>query len=344
MGHVVQTNGDYTIKTKDSGTILLDTGDNVGRVRVTGNLVVSGDTLTVAAENLNVKDNIIELNVEDPGPGVTLGYSGIQINRGSLTPASLVLDDTNVNDPTWIFALGTPGSYSYNSSSIRLRSIKTDPNTDDGDLTIDFFNKGVLKITGVADYHLKISDINDIPNKKYVDDSIINNPSFQSIADDTRLAVVDKDITPGDPGSPSFFQAITTISTSNRSAINLIIDANLNSQFYENRIFILGGLGSGGLEFDGQNFEIRTEATSPQNQDIFVKTNAGDPLGTGKLRTNYAIQVDHISANPAYVVNSTVIYGKSPSIGTTGLFFTNSTNSAEELISKNRALLFSMLF
>ena len=64
----------------------------------TGNLVVEGDTLTVQAENLNVNDNIIELNYGETGAGVSLRYAGIQIDRGSETPASFFYDE---NDDTF---------------------------------------------------------------------------------------------------------------------------------------------------------------------------------------------------------------------------------------------------
>jgi len=62
MGQVVQTNGDYKIKTGDGHIITLDTGPQVGTVLVTGNLIVKGTNLTVSSDNLNVKDNIITVN------------------------------------------------------------------------------------------------------------------------------------------------------------------------------------------------------------------------------------------------------------------------------------------
>jgi len=82
MGQFVQTNGDYNIKTSEGARITLDTGNGIGEVRVTGNLLVEGDTLTVSAENLDVVDNIIVLNSGETGAGVSLRYSGIQIDRG----------------------------------------------------------------------------------------------------------------------------------------------------------------------------------------------------------------------------------------------------------------------
>jgi len=90
----------------------------------------------------------------------------------------------------------------------------------------------------------------------------------------------------------------------------------------------------------------RNEITSRAgitNENVYVRTQ-----GTGKLQTNYAIQVENIGVIPSYVSNSVLLYAASPSIGTTGLYFVN--DSAEvakqngELISKNKALVFSMLF
>jgi hypothetical protein len=75
------------------------------------------------------------------------------------------------------------------------------------------------------------------------------------------------------------------------------------------------------------------------DQNIFIKTD-----GTGKLKTNYAVELVQIAADPTYVNNSTIAYAKEPSIGDTGLFFINTNNTRDELISKNKALLFSMIF
>ena len=69
---------------------------------------------------------------------------------------------------------------------------------------------------------------------------------------------------------------------------------------------------------------------------------------SGKLQTNYAIQLEKIGVIPSYVSDNTLLYSAVPGAGTTGIYFVN--DSAEvakqngELISKNKALVFSMLF
>jgi len=334
MGQVVQTNGDYTIKTREAGTILLDTGQNVGTVRVTGNLIVTGDTLTVSADNLNVKDNIITLNFGETEAGVSLEYAGIQIDRGTLSPASFVFDE---NSDTWLLANGSaPGPFNFDSSAIRLRVIRTNPDTDSGDLTLIGAGTGVVKVSGTVNYEQQVLNDDDIPNKKYVDDAIISQPSFQIISDDTRIIIAEADRDPGDPGSLAFFQSETSYQTFGRSAVSIIVDGELVSQFYEDK-FLVGRPGQYGIEVDGLNFEIRTE-TSVSNQNILIKT-----AGTGKLQTNYAVQLDNIASTPAFVPDATVLHSRTPAVGTTGLYFVNSSTNGE-LISKNRALLFSMIF
>ena len=191
MAQFLQTNGDYTIKTYEGGIITLDTGPRIGQIKVTGNLVVEGDTLTVSAENLDVQDNIIRLNVGETGPGISLRYSGLEIDRGTVDPVSFYYDE---NDDSFNIATGSVegGAVNYASSQLRLRSILTNSDTDSGDLTLIGTGAGVVKVAGTTNYEQQITDDDDIPNKKYVDDSIRDNPTFQIIDDNTRVIISEK--------------------------------------------------------------------------------------------------------------------------------------------------------
>ena len=323
MAQFVQVNGDYGIKTNAGGEILLDTGPQIGNIRVTGNLIVEGDTLTVEAENLNVNDNTIVLNFGETGAGVSLRYAGIQIDRGTLDPVSISYDE---NDDTFIFAQGSgdSGAFNYSSSAIRTRYIRTDADTDDGDLTLIGTGSGVVKVSGTLNYEQQISDDDDIPNKKYVDDSIRDNPTFQIIDDNTRVIISDKEVS----GSLQYLIDNTGYSTLGESAVSVLVDNNLVSQFYSNRALIQD------IQFIGT--EIATNELT--NANIILRTE-----GTGKVQTNYGIELENNGVTPAYVVDSNIIYHNTVSTGKTGLYFTNSVDTGE-LISKNRALLFSMLF
>ena len=349
MGQFLHVNGDYNIKAGDGARITLDTGPAIsgGNVLVTGNLVVQGDTVSVAATNLNVEDNVLIVNYygEDRTnvpSGVVLGYAGLEVDRGDLPPAVMVFDEAA---DSWLLANNSaPGPFNYDESNLRLRRIYTNPSTDDGDLTLIGSGTGVVKVWGTNNYEDQVTHDDDLPNKKYVDDAILNNPTFQIVApqnQDTSVIISDKDIVPNlgtQAGSLAYFTAQTGFTTFGESAVSIVVDNQLIAQFFNNRLEVGDIEIGGGLD--------RNEITSKAgvtNENIYVRTQ-----GTGKLQTNYAIQVEKIGTVPAYVSNSTLIYSADPGVGTTGVWFVN--DSAEtskrngELISKNKALVFSMLF
>jgi hypothetical protein len=350
MGQFLRVNGDYNIRAGDGAKITLDTGPAAsgGSVRVTGNLVVEGDTVNVNATNLDIEDNIISLNIGEVGPGVSLIYSGIEIARGntsSITPqnnASFLYDEST---DSWILAHGSaPGPFNFDASSLRLKQILTNSTTDSGDLTLIGTGTGVVKVIGTDNYEDQVTHDDDIPNRKYVNDAIQNNPTFQIVApqaQDTKVVIADKEITPntsGQAGSLAYFTATTTHTTYGESAVSIIVDSALVGQFYSNR-FEIGDLEIGG----GSDRNEITSRAGITNENVYVRTQ-----GTGKLQTNYAIQLEKIGVIPSYVSDNTLLYSAVPGAGTTGIYFVN--DSAEvakqngELISKNKALVFSMLF
>jgi hypothetical protein len=353
MGQFFRVNGDYNIKVRDGGTIKLDTGTS-GDTIITGNLTVQGDVTAVSSTNLEIKDRIITLNEGENGPGVSLLYSGIEIDRGTYVDstavprAAFVWNETNPGftteeDPAsaagyWQIVTGSAETaYGFADSNLKIRRILTDSSTDSGDLTLIGTGTGVVKVAGTTNYRLQVTDNDDIPNKDYVDFSILNNPTFQIRApsQDTRVIIADKDVTPntaGTGGSLAYYQAQTGYPISydgaSESGVGFLVDGTLTATFYKNRVVLQS------LEI--VDSEIRHDSS---NENIFINTN-----GTGKLQTNYAIQLDNNAVSPAIVTGSHVIYSKPESTGKSGIYFVNTENTRDELVSKNRALLFSMLF
>jgi hypothetical protein len=72
-------------------TYTLDTSE----VIITGNLTVRGAQTSLETTNSTLKDNIIVLNDGETGAGVTLGTSGILIDRGSSTDVALRWTEAN---------------------------------------------------------------------------------------------------------------------------------------------------------------------------------------------------------------------------------------------------------
>jgi hypothetical protein len=353
MGQFFRVNGDYNIKVKDGGTIKLDTGPS-GDTIITGNLTVQGDVTSVSTTNLEIEDRIITLNDGENGPGVSLIYSGIEIDRGTYVDSTVVpraafvwnetnppgfsVEDTE-EDPTsgsgyWMFATGQEGVYGFKDSNVKLRRILTDASTDSGDLTLIGTGTGVVKVAGTANYRLQVTDNDDIPNKDYVDFSILNNPTFQIRApqgQDTRVIIADTQVTPNNSstgGSLAYYFTQTGYPTT-ESTVGFFVDGVLAANIYADRVQLQR------LEFD--QTEILTVGSGNDNIKF-------TPFGTGKVEVNASLQINNDIGSPGIVSGSHVIYSRAESTGKSGIYFVNTENTRDELVSKNRALLFSMLF
>jgi hypothetical protein len=350
MGQFFRVNGDYNIKVKDGGTIKLDTGTS-GDTIITGNLTVQGDVTSVSTTNLEIKDRIITLNDGENGPGVSLTHSGIEIDRGTYVDstavprAAFVWNETNPGfttdeDPAsasgyWQIVTGSSETaYGFADSNLKIRRILTDAGTDSGDLTLIGTGTGVVKVAGTTTYRLQVTDNDDIPNKDYVDFSILNNPTFQIRApqgQDTRVIIADTQVTPNNSstgGSLTYYYTQTGYPTT-ESTVGFFVDGVLAANIYADRVQLQK------LEFD--QTEISTVGSGNDNIKF-------TPYGTGKVEVNGSLQINNDAGTPAIVSGSHVIYSRAESTGKTGIYYINTENTRDELVSKNRALLFSMLF
>lgn len=325
---------DYRIKVKDSGTITLDTGANVGIVRITGNLVVEGDYTTVNVQDMQVEDNIILLNKgESPSSlGVTEITSGLEIDRGSLDNAQFVWDEDR--GTSGMFAVQTiTGSGTATLSPIAAREYTAEVgenikfNLEDPS-TPGLWSGAILEIinadaTGYAnilnDDILEPTPIGDnwVPNRKFVTDYVL---AFDG------TAIVDRIFFPLDqPEDPD--TQIQAFETSLRFSIKSGGTLNQRAQ-----------ITSAGLDVD----DIRISSDT-------VQATGGENLVLTALNNN--VDIDAIlnltdQPDPSPTGGRTLIYSKSAitsTPGDTGIYFANNV-STDELVAKNRALLFSMLF
>ena len=350
MGQFFRVNGDYNIKVKDGGTIKLDTGTS-GDTIITGNLTVQGDVTSVSTTNLEIKDRIITLNDGENGPGVSLLYSGIEIDRGTYVDstavprAAFVWNETNPGfttdeDPAsasgyWQIVTGSSETaYGFADSNLKVRRILTDTSTDSGDLTLIGTGTGVVKVAGTTNYRLQVTDNDDIPNKDYVDFSILNNPTFQIRApqgQDTRVIIADKQVSPDNTttGGSLLYYGNQSGYPTTESTVGFFVDGVLAANIYADRVQLQR------LEFD--QTEILTVGSGNDNIKF-------TPYGTGKVEVNASLQINNDIGSPGIVSGSHVIYSRAESAGKSGIYFVNTENNRDELVSKNRALLFSMLF
>ena len=316
MSKILNVNtGNYVARVASGNTITLDTGAQAGTVVITGDLQINGETTTVSSQQLDLVDNIITLNKNESGAGVTLNQAGIQIDRGSLTDALLVFDeDISFNDP--ITQTVKSGTFVLKTADNAIIGLRTNAiTTAGGDLFLINSGTGVISVSGTADYENQVTDDDDIPNKKYVDDTVttgIQTITIQSIQrGDSALNLYDSGLDAG------------------VSAFRVSIDGTEVALFKR-----------GSTEIEDIVFENNTISTVTSATDLTLSSSGTSfVVIDGVLKM--PIQSDATSFTPG---DNIVVYGKDPGFGNSGVYYTNKNNYEDELISTNRSLMFSMLF
>lgn len=311
--------GNYNIKVQSGGEITLDTGAQVGTVRITGNLVVEGDNTTVESENMVVKDNTITVNSGEGGTGVTLGTAGLIIDRGTVVDAQFLFDDNlTYYDPATAGAGDGVFKLTYaNGDPIGLR---TNSISSGGAIYLQPGGAGAVTAYKV-NYETFVVQDNDIPNKKYVDDEIalaISTlaPTFIERGD-TEVRVYDTAL--GDPTSKATVE----------------IDGVLKNTFLSNQVDFL-------------QEQINLAEIRIQDSTVSAPGTGGDLIlqatGAQSVRIDDTLLIKTAAISPSYDGIGLKLYTGAQGSGKTGLFYVNSTNTRDEIISKNRSLLFSMIF
>ena len=317
-------NGNYKVAVQTGGTIFLDTGLDTGTVEISGNLLVRGDQTTVNTAQLDIEDNIITLNSGETGAGITLNDAGFRINRGTLPDSFFKYDEDvagfiAIDEASQLISLAT-NEIDSRSQNLLLNAGTSTINVSP---TVDYEQKvftynGLGELTG---YNAAKADV--IPNAQSVVDYVafnFANVFLRQIGDGT-LSV----------------SSITIDDEENSgvdSVINFAIDGNTVSQLYADR-----------WEFDDLRFTGSVIDTLSSNEDLVLKSS-----GTGSIRIDDTLHLNRVPSDddltlvPPQPTDGMKIYVADQYTGKSGLFFTNDQGNRDELVSKNRALLFGMLF
>jgi hypothetical protein len=340
---VIRYSGDLKIATAPGGIITLDTGASSGTVVITGNLNILGTATNIASTNTVIKDNIITLNAGESGTGVSLGeantpfygQAGFVIDRGTnastATRASVLFEErawsstsTTATQYTGIWALKTANrSAAIEVGAIRLGG--AGPNNDNRLNLLGAGITGMLSVAGQQNYHLRVLDDNDIPNKYYVDNTPLRGTATNALSalelrlNDTRITITDNNIQPG---------FITTV-----------IDGV--STMIVQRLAGVPTITLGTLVVAGN-----TLRSASANKDLVLETS-----GTGTVVVNNGIGIGVSSVAPQPAQGVVKIYTTSTvGAGSTGIKFSGYENlttlvpTSGELISARKALVLSIIF
>lgn len=403
MSKVVRVqDGDYKIivgSVITPGDIILDTNPTgdlgaQGKVIVTGDLEVRGNTIVVQTETLTIKDNIIEINKGETGEGVsTIGpTAGIRIDRGTEPDVSILWDE-NLESRYPTLGLDLPGTFKFIDNNGDLMPIATNSiNTFGSDLSLISSGTGVITVSGTTDYEQRILDYNTLgvvyeikSVKRLANVAEIELTSVHSFESGARVDIV------------CFFDASFSVVNISATVVN---DSTISYPNSGPNLEIteleagLGGTVRPTTLFDDDYIPnmravadyTKSEITSfvgkrVQEGDTRVQTNDSDTTGVSEITlTVDGIQRAFVNNNGLYVdsvnvfgsgisnyltdnlqINSVLniqnkltdpdpdpgyvkLYSKTnPGSGDTGLYFVNTLGNNDELISKTKALLFSLI-
>jgi hypothetical protein len=316
--------GDYRLQVQTGGNIILDTGSAAGTVTITGNLDVLGTQTIVESTNSYINDNIIQLNYNPNNPyngdGISsaLGYqAGIEIGRGSRDWAEFVFseqvthyDTLLSSNVTGTFQVKTRNNATNSTalSGIQLRTIATDGTAD---LAFDLGNGvPVMKIVNTTNYEARVTDPNHIPNKKFINDYV---SATNGVADVTLIHY---------PLTGTYSSSVECTNTT----INFAVGLQLRAQ-----------ISTAGVAIDRLTFAGDTVSNSGANNLVISATN-------NNVEINSVLNLNNQGSDPSAIAGKTKLYTKSSEgPGRTGIYFVNNTPNADELVSKNRAVLLSIL-
>ena len=337
------TDGNYRIIVDNgpTGTIYLDTTSGSasprGVVVITGDLEVRGTTTTVESTVTTIADNILTLNDGEAGAGIRASFdykAGIEIDRGSLPTARLVFDEQSP-----YVAGGSSGTGSFRFEDINGAFLPLNVNSinAEGPLYVTTPNSAI-NVAGTVDYEENVFNytagvITD-PGGGVV---VLNNdfiPNAKGLVDYVTYALATN-------FQPAISDADTSVTTADfdnsavESTVVITVDGIVTTNFYSNRIEL-------------GDIKIQRNEISTVNSDESLILAAP---GTGSVKVKDAFEITSLlyeedTVNPSLTTPDSGIklYSTDESTGDTGLYFVNKDSTTGEIISKNRALLFSMLF
>jgi len=330
MSRIVKiSNGDYKLQVQTGGNIILDTQSTSGTVTVFGNLDVKGNVSYIESVNTEIKDNILQLNYGQTGNGISSANnysSGIEVIRGNYNAAQFIFNEqlTHFDSTTGTTIAGTWSARTANGTlnAIQLRTLVTDGT---GNLTFDLQNSAVtLRVANSANYYQNVSNANDIPNLEYLQHYVYSNYTGGNTQ---GIAVVNS------------IQSPLAGTTSTATSSIVAGSTNIVFQVLQNTLVTIDSTGTrmGNIKVGAVATPNTIGNTTSNNLILTSVNNIVEIAGYMNL--------DDQAGSQSYSSGITKIWS-SPTVGPgrTGVYITNNSNQTpDELISRNRAVLLSIL-
>lgn len=349
MSKFLNIDGNYKLTVTDGGEIRLDPG-TTGVVRIIGDLQVDGEQIVLNSTEISINDPFFTLNQGNTAGGqIVDDVAGIQIDRGG-SDAFWVFDEgINTEAPGAGAFVGRIGN-AQNGNIVGIRT--TSINTGGADLKLINQGTGVVDVSGTTDYERQIFaydgntvdfTANPIINAGY-EDTLMNAQGVVDYVDGFFVGKFQSKIQKDD----SYVAVHDEQSGDAVSAIEFTIDGNAAAYFFNNRTELQHlRISDTTIETTSSSSDLILSApgsNSVQIADVLYIPQGPYQDDDGTAGGTYAFGDDTDEDNPDAPPNGIKIYSKTEQAGGTNLYFVNSNETQDELVSRNKALLYSFIF
>jgi hypothetical protein len=349
----------YKLSVASGGNITLDTGDQVGLVTITGDLLVLGETTTINTTQMTIEDNVIILNKGEVGNSVTEVVSGIEIDRGA-GPAIQFFYDESISWFDSQFDDISFGAFVLKNFNGLLIGLKTNSIITDNSCDLVLLGEGtkIVTVKGTENYEQQIFPyVNDlISSTKPIDEDGV--PNARALRDFVPLylkqnpayKLQDSSVDPDDEDTVTLHDSILEIHDSESdggiSNLELILDNTRNAIWYPTY-----------HEMHNIKFSSTRIESTAVNTDLVLAS-----PGTGSVAIDDNLKLKDVVTDVAGVDDGVRIYSKAETYlpvpdtsnpvqetgfkhhGGSGIYFVNTDGVRDELVSKRKAIAYGMIF
>jgi hypothetical protein len=148
-------------------------------------------------------------------------------------------------------------------------------------------------------------------------------------------------VTTASPAADFFFITVSSNVTASNTAnaANIVVENTKSNIKLQVDGVVYGELQNTHADLHNIRIQDTTISANLSNTDLILSS-----PGSGSVQIQDNLKMPYITPDPSPESNNVKLFVKAPDVGQSGIYFVNTENTRDELVSKNRALLFSMLF
>jgi carbonic anhydrase/acetyltransferase-like protein (isoleucine patch superfamily) len=280
-------NANFTYSTSTE-TLTVTNFSTTADATINGNLTVNGTVTSLATNNTTIDDNTVTLNKGETGNGVTLGTSGLEIDRGTAGANATLLWTESAN--AWVFKLGA------NKADISLGNLFVSANANIG---------GNVNVTGNLTADTFVGNLSGNVQGGNI------NGNLQAPGNTTEMLFNDANVVKSTPGITYNKTSNLVTLSGNLSVANITNGSSItfsNGGYIDGTVtnsLVVKANSSVQLKYDGgSNSTIATANVNGFDIEVFGKHWAFDTTGDLKAPGNIYANTGEFSGNTLYI-NST---------------------------------------